>query len=48
MELVLAGLASKSRKAVVGSVDDTVTDRALLNTFEFFVKVVLPYSDSFC
>ena len=45
MELVLA---SKARKAVVGSVDDTVTDRTLLDTFKFFVKVVLPNSDSFC
>ena len=45
MELVLA---SKVRKAVVGSVDDTVTDRTLLDTFKFFVKVVLPNSDSFC
>ena len=44
MELVLA---SKVRKAVVGSVDDTVTDRTLLDTFKFFVKVV-PNSDSFC
>ena len=48
MELLLASLASKARKAVVGSVDDTVTDRTLLDTFKFFVKVVLPNSDSFC
>lgn len=43
MELVFARLASKTRKAMVGSVDDTVTNWALLNTFEFLVKVALPY-----
>lgn len=48
MELVLAGFASKSRKTVVSCMDDAVTDRALLNTFEFFVKVTLPYPNSFC
>ena len=48
MELVFAGLASKARKAVVDSVNDTVTDRAFLNAFKFFVKVALPYSDGFC
>lgn len=48
MELVLASLASKARKAVIGSVDDTVTYRTLLDTFKFFIKVVLPNSDSFC
>lgn len=48
MELVLAGLASQPWKAMVGGVDDTVTDRALLNAFKFFVKVTLPYSNSFC
>lgn len=47
MELVLAGLASKARKTVVGSVDDTVTDRALLNTFKFLVKIALPYLNCF-
>lgn len=48
MELVLACLASEARKAVVGSMDDTITNRALLNTFKFFVKIALPYSNSFC
>lgn len=47
MELVLAGLAGKARKAVVCSMDDAVTNRALLHAFEFFVKVALPYLDSF-
>lgn len=47
MELVFAGLASKTRKAMVGSVDDTVTNRTLFNTFKFLVKVALPYPYSF-
>ena len=38
----------QGEEAVVGSVDDTVTDRTLVDTFKFFVKVVLPNSDSFC
>lgn len=42
MELVLASLAGQAWKAVVGCVDDTVTDRALLNTFKFLVKIALP------
>ena len=46
MELVLASLASQARKAVVGSVDDTVAYRALLNTFKFLVKIALP--DPYC
>lgn len=48
MKLVLAGLACKTRKGVVDSMDDTVTNRTLLNTFKFLVKVVFPYPDSFC
>ena len=48
MKFVFAGLASEARKAVVCSVDDTVTDRTLLNTFKFFVEIVLPSSYSFC
>lgn len=43
MEFMLAGLASKARQAMVGSVDDTITDRALFNTFKFLVKIALPY-----
>lgn len=46
MEFVFAGLASETRKAVVCSVDNTVTYRALLNTFKFLVKIALPYSYS--
>lgn len=48
MELVLAGPAWKARKAMVCSMDDTVTDRAFLHAFKFLVKVALPYLDSFC
>lgn len=40
---MLASLASKTRKAVIGSMNHTVTDRALLNSFKFLVKVTLPY-----
>ena len=47
MELVFAGLASKARKAMVHSVDHTITDGAFLNTFKFLVKIVLPYPNSF-
>lgn len=47
MKFVLASLASKTRKAVVHSVDNTVTYRALLNTFKFLVKITLPYSYGF-
>ena len=47
MKFVFAGLASKTRKTVVHSVDNTVTYRALLNTFKFLVKIALPYSYSF-
>lgn len=47
MELVFAGLASKAWKAMIHSMDHTVTDGALLNTFKFLVKIVLPYPYSF-
>jgi hypothetical protein len=46
MEFVLACLAGEAWKAVVGCVDDTVTDRTLLNTFKFLVKIALP--DAYC
>lgn len=42
MELVLASLASKTRKAVVCSVDDAVADGTFLNAFKFLVKIALP------
>ena len=42
MELVFAGLASKAWKAMIRSMDHTVTDGALLNTFKFLVKITLP------
>lgn len=48
MKFVFACLAGKARNAVVCSVDDTVTDRALLNTFKFFIEIALPNSYSFC
>lgn len=43
MELVLAGLASKTRKAMVSCVYDTVTNWAFLHTFKLLVKIGLPY-----
>lgn len=45
MKLVFAGLAGKARKAVICSVDNTVTYRALLHTFKLLVKIALPYSN---
>ena len=47
MELVLASFASQAWKAMVNSVDHTVTDRTLLNTFKFLVKIALPYPYGF-
>lgn len=43
MEFVFAGLACKARKAMIHSVDYTVTDRAFLDTFKFLVKIGFPY-----
>lgn len=48
MKLVFACLATKTRKTVVCGVNYTVTDRALLNTFKFFIEIALPNSYSFC
>lgn len=48
MKFVFACPASKTRKAVVCGVNDTVTDWALLYTFKFFIKIALPNSYSFC
>lgn len=48
MELMLAGFACEAWKAMVRSMDDTVTDGALLHTFKFLVKVAFPYSYRFC
>lgn len=43
MKFVLAGLASKTWQAIVGCVDDTVTNGTLLNSFEFLVEIAFPY-----
>lgn len=43
MKFMLAGPACKTWKAVVGSVDDTITYGAFLNSFEFLVEITLPY-----
>lgn len=47
MELVLASLAGKTRKAVVCSMDDTVADGTFFNAFKFLVKIAFPDAYSF-
>ena len=42
MELVFAGLENKVRKAMIHGVVHTVTGGALLNIFNFLVKITLP------
>ena len=48
MELVLASLASKTGKAVVCSMDNTVTDGTFFVAFKFLVKITFPDAHSFC
>ena len=47
MELVLASLAGKTRKAVVCSMDNTVSDGTFFIAFKFLVKITFPDAHSF-
>lgn len=48
VELMLAGLARKPRNAVVGGVDDAITDWTLLDPFKLLVEVAFPSAYCLC